>query len=181
MVYGDNPQLLFLQHTRVSIYKKEETCKCAHTHTHFYLNFPKIDFTAQTREWKDKFQHDPASLQELHVDLSLMLQMFFQFKSNQNIFSPTLLLFHLGQIWFIETEEEGREEREAPNRSKSDIQFSNDILSPSVRDCIFLPAGSIATTSMNMFWAIFSILLANLRWENPGRPINCLWGLQLSL
>lgn len=61
---------------------------CAHTHTHFYLNFPKIDFTAQTREWKDKFQHDPASLQELLVGLSLMLQMFFQFKSNQNIFSP---------------------------------------------------------------------------------------------
>lgn len=150
------------------IHKRANMQTHVHAHAHFYLNFLTIDFVAQTRERKDTFQHDSGSLKELHVDSSFMLQMFFQFKNNQNIFSPPdTIIISFGSNLIHRDWEWGRR----INRNTQQKQVWYSILQwrliPLSKGFIFLPAGSIATKSMDMFWTVFSILLANLRWEKP--------------
>lgn len=120
-----SPQLVISQYTCASMRNMR-----ARTHTHAIIpqfSWRLIQLHRNRRGWRDCIlQYDSTSLEQRHADSSLMLQMYFQFESNQkgSIFcSCTLLLCHKGQLvnhkdW---EGENGRINREA---NKNQVWYS---------------------------------------------------------
>ncbi len=168
------PQLLISQYTCASIRRRANTR--AHSQKPNSTSiFLKIDLAAQkqTKGWRNILQHDSASLERLHADSSLMLQMYFQFESNQKdllFFPPDTIIMSCGSTCESQRRR-GREEDKQESKQEPCLIF-NSPLKPNLpqQGIVLCQQGSIAATSMNMSWTISSTLLAIWRQEEPWAP-----------
>lgn len=168
-----SPQLLISQYTCASIRKRPNTQACTHRHTSNSTSiFLKIYSVAQKQTlcWSDRLRNilrrDSTLLEQLHEDSSLMLQMHFQFESNQkDLFFPRRHYYYFMwvNLWVIERGRMDGEEDKQKSKQEASLIF-NSPMKPNLpqQGIVLCQQGSMAATLMNMFWTISSILLAIL-------------------
>lgn len=173
-----SPQLLISQYTCASIRKRANTQACAHRHTSNSTSvFLKIYSVAQKQTlcWSDRLRNilrrDSTLLEQLHEDSSLMLQMHFQFESNQkDLFFPRRHYYYFMwvNLWVIERG------RRRINRKANKKQVWYSILQWNL---IFLSKGLFCASRgpwQQHYWTCFGpsppyYLQFWIR-RNPGRP-----------